>query len=136
MTADCLALAPLVAELLQSGIPVRFRAPGQSMAPTITDGSVITVEPLDGDAPVAIGEVVLVRREGRLIAHRIVAIRQLGDGVWLLLRGDAQRQTADFVPRRAVLGRLALPEPAPGRRLMRAIQPFVCLFRTVFERRI
>ncbi len=99
----------LVRSLLAQGVPVRFTAPGRSMAPTIADGETITVRPLAADDQPECGEVVLAQVDGRLIAHRIVEIRSAADDTCFVLRGDAQGQVTDVVPRRAILGRVPLP---------------------------
>ncbi len=99
----------LVRSLLAQGVPVRFTAPGRSMAPTIADGETITVRPLAADDQPECGEVVLAEVAGRLIAHRIVEIRSAAGDTWFVLRGDAQGQVTDVVPRRAILGRVHLP---------------------------
>ncbi|MFQ3581946.1 MAG: S24/S26 family peptidase [Chloracidobacterium sp.] len=116
-----LKLTPLVVDLLRQGHAVRFRATGQSMAPTIADGDVIRVEPLAMDAPVSVGDVVLALVNNRLIAHRVIGITGGGVTAQLTLRGDAQASVADCVARRDVLGRLpnnTLPPNTvrPGRR--------------------
>ncbi|WP_058865764.1 S24/S26 family peptidase [Chloracidobacterium thermophilum] len=103
----------LVRSLLAQGCPVRFTAPGRSMAPTIADGETITVRPLGADEQPGHGEIVLAQVDDRLIAHRIVEMHPAADGTWddtwFVLRGDAQGQATDVVPRRAILGRVLLP---------------------------
>ncbi len=111
MTNTC--WTTLVRSLLAQGVPVRFTALGRSMAPTIADGETITVRPLAADDQPECGEVVLAQVDGRLIAHRIVEIRSAADdtrdATWFVLRGDAQGQVTDIVPRRDILGRVHLP---------------------------
>ncbi|QUW01580.1 S24/S26 family peptidase [Chloracidobacterium sp. MS 40/45] len=115
----------LVRSLLAQGLPVRFTAPGRSMAPTIADGETITVRPLSADDRPECGEVVLAQVDDRLIAHRIVEMHPAADGTWddtwFVLRGDAQGQATDVVPRRAILGCVVLPPRSCRARLAGAV---------------
>jgi hypothetical protein len=105
----------VVADLLSQGVRVRFRASGASMAPTITDGDTITVEPV-APARLRRGDVVLVRRRGAVVAHRLVARRRKPDGeLDLLLRGDAADGDDAPVLAADVLGRVVEVERAGGR---------------------
>lgn len=63
----------LIAELLQEGYKVSFRAPGHSMFPTIIANETIVVEPID-PGTVRVGDIILYRTNGRIIAHRVVGI--------------------------------------------------------------
>ena len=110
-----LKLTPLVVDLLRQGYAVRFRAPGQSMAPTIPNDTVITVEPLAADAPIDVGDVVLARINTRLIAHRVIGVEGQGTAAQFRLRGDAQASVVDCVARRAILGRLLYLQPHFGK---------------------
>jgi hypothetical protein len=59
------------------------------MYPSIRDGELITVGPVDGDAIVR-GDVLLCRNGNRVLAHRVVAITGRGGARVLRLRGDAK----------------------------------------------
>jgi hypothetical protein len=63
----------LITELLLDGYKVNFSAPGHSMYPTIMANETILVEPIDPGA-VRMGDILLYRTNGRLIAHRVVRI--------------------------------------------------------------
>lgn len=63
----------LVGELLSVGNRVRFRANGKSMHPTIKDGEMVTVEPVE-PSDVRQGDIILYRNHQSLVAHRVVAI--------------------------------------------------------------
>jgi hypothetical protein len=91
------------------------------MAPTIADGETITVRPLGADEQPGRGEIVLAQVDGRLIAHRIIAVRSAADDTWFVLRGDAQGQATDVVPRRAILGCVVLPPRSCRARLAGAV---------------
>ncbi|MEJ2167548.1 MAG: S26 family signal peptidase [Desulfobacterales bacterium] len=63
----------LITGLLQDGYKVSFSAPGHSMFPTIMANETILVEPID-PGRVRIGDIILYRTNGRLVAHRVVRI--------------------------------------------------------------
>jgi signal peptidase I len=100
----------LTQELLQRGTMLRFRAHGRSMHPFIKDGSILTVEPLNG-ASARIGDVIFYRRsDGSLTAHRLVDITgQQNDGV-LVTKGDSLKYYDPPVPAGQVMGRVILVE--------------------------
>jgi hypothetical protein len=89
--------AALIIELLRAGKPVRFRARGGSMWPTIPGGSLVEVTP---GAPKAAGELVAFEREGRVVVHRVGQIT--ADGV--VAQGDALGSADGVVPGERVLG--------------------------------
>jgi hypothetical protein len=63
----------LITELLQDGHKVSFCAPGHSMFPTIMANETIMVEPIE-PRTVQLGDIILYRTNGRLIAHRVIGI--------------------------------------------------------------
>jgi hypothetical protein len=63
----------LITELLQDGYKVSFCAPGHSMFPTIMANETIMVEPIE-PGTVQMGDILLYRTNGRLIAHRVVGM--------------------------------------------------------------
>ena len=65
----------LITDLLQEGYKVSFRAPGHSMFPAIMANETIVVEPID-PATVRLGDIILYRTNGRIIAHRVVGIEK------------------------------------------------------------
>ncbi len=79
----------LSGELLSLGFGVRFRAPGTSMHPTIRNGDLITVEPVE-PSNLKRGDIILYRLQNDFIAHRLVNIKKRnGCGLTFILRGDA-----------------------------------------------
>ena len=64
-------LLDLTTELLSQGATVRFRPSGRSMYPSIREGELITVEPVQA-SDVKLADIVLYRSERGLIAHRVV----------------------------------------------------------------
>jgi signal peptidase I len=74
----------LVAEVVRRFGGARLNVSGGSMLPAVWPGDVITVRP-HNIATLRPGHVVLYRREGRLVPHRITCIR----GGVLTTRGDS-----------------------------------------------
>ena len=64
----------LASEVLRSFGTLRFAATGWSMLPTIWPGDTLVVERINLDQ-IQVGEVVLVGRDSRLCAHRLVSQR-------------------------------------------------------------
>jgi hypothetical protein len=113
---DALRFIHVIEDLLRGGHPVRFRAPGWSMHPTIRNGDAITVAPL-GHAPVRVGEVVLYRRGSGAIAHRVIRVQSAnGRSVGLVLRGDGAHSCDRPIHLAQVLGRVLSVE-RDGRRM-------------------
>ena len=97
-------LGPLAEDILGSGKALRFRAGGGSMRPLLRNGDVLEVRSVD---PTALKprQIVLYRQaSGRLLAHRIVAVRyRFGQKVFIL-QGDAQIVADEWVEPHQVLG--------------------------------
>lgn len=62
----------LAAEVLRSQQILHLHATGHSMLPTIWPGDTLVIERLTGDE-IATGEIVLFTRNGRFVAHRVIA---------------------------------------------------------------
>jgi signal peptidase I len=95
----------LAAEVLRSFGSLRFSATGWSMLPTIWPGDTLMVERARSDE-IRVGEVVLVGRDGRLCAHRVVA-KPDGSGKMWVTRGDAMSAPDRPSFEDQVLGRVA-----------------------------
>jgi signal peptidase I len=97
-------------ELLGRGHLLRFRADGWSMHPTIRYGEVIIVEPL-GDSPIRRGDILLYRRPGAAIAHRLIRVTSpVHERAQLVLRGDAADCADPPIEIERVLGRVIAVE--------------------------
>jgi hypothetical protein len=106
--------------LLAENRPVRFRASGSSMEPTIPADTLLTVAPC-ARAPER-GDIVLYTRESRVIAHR-VRRRERG---FLICQGDHFRSAEEHVREDEVLGLVVSVgepgrPPGPRRRLAREL---------------
>jgi hypothetical protein len=126
-------LLDLTAELLSRGTTVRFRPSGRSMYPSIREGELITVEPVQ-PSDVELGDIILYRVDrdrptqssvlspqssSGLIAHRVIGTeRKQGASTQssvlsphhFLLRGDASLSCDKPVEARQILGRVASVE--------------------------
>ena len=91
----------LAIDSLQASGRLRLRADGTSMLPALRPGDVLDFETCT-HAQAQPGEVVLFRRDGRLVIHRVLA--RNADG--LLTQGDALAQPDAPVAAADVLGRL------------------------------
>ncbi|MGH7701795.1 MAG: hypothetical protein ACREMO_01785 [Gemmatimonadales bacterium] len=74
------------------------------MHPTIENGEVITVEPVE-PSEVEPGDIVLYRRRSGAIAHRVVGVERSGEEVFLLA-GDASSSCDSPVRPHQILGRV------------------------------
>jgi signal peptidase I len=116
LAASGALLRDLSSDLLGCGYDVRFRAPGQSMHPTIREGETITVRPVSPSA-VRRGDIILYRWQQGVIAHRVVGIENaVGGGLRLMMRGDAAGARVEPVAPDQVLGKVVAAE-RNGRRV-------------------
>ncbi|MGA7928651.1 MAG: hypothetical protein WCA20_21980 [Candidatus Sulfotelmatobacter sp.] len=96
----------LAGEVLRSFGSLRFAATGWSMLPAIWPGDTLVVERVSGDQ-VQVGEVVLVGRDGRLCAHRVVSrAESFGSPQWTT-QGDAMPAPDRPVIETELLGRVS-----------------------------
>lgn len=119
----------LAAEVAGTFGRVRLRVSGTSMVPAIRPGDLISVERVSvGD--VSPGEVVVFAREGRLIAHRVVARTGSPDEGYLITRGDRTRRNDALVSSAELVGRVARIERGGfgvrARSRLNAAQQVIC----------
>ena len=91
----------LVADVARSFGEVCLRVTGASMIPAVWPGDVVTVRRCDV-AELQPGQIVLSRRGGRLVAHRITFIR----GDLVTTRGDSLQHDDPPIDESAVVGRV------------------------------
>ena len=116
----------MLEETLNCGHSIRFRAPGDSMYPTICDGDVITVMPIE-PATITIGDIILYRHKSGVAAHRVIRMAKRGvpdfqpsahtprpsvlsSQPYFMLRGDAAVVFDDPVSVDQILGKVTLVE--------------------------
>ena len=96
----------LAGEVLRSFGPLRLLAIGWSMLPVVWPGDTLVVERVSQEE-VCIGDVVVVGRDGRLCAHRVVATAgDAGNPQWIT-QGDALPVADRPVAGNELLGRVA-----------------------------
>jgi signal peptidase I len=96
----------LAVEVLRSFGTLRFAATGWSMLPSVWPGETLVVERVQPDQ-VHIGDVVVVGREGRLCAHRVIGTEDTpGNRQWIT-QGDAMAAPDRPVAGSDLLGRVA-----------------------------
>jgi hypothetical protein len=99
----------LASDVLRSFGSLRFAATGWSMLPSIWPGDTLVVDRIAAHQ-VHIGDVVLVGREGRLCAHRVVnrAVKEArpGNPQWIT-QGDAMSAPDQPVTQSELLGRVS-----------------------------
>jgi signal peptidase I len=67
--------------------PLEVSIQGDSMRPLIHDGDIVRVAPYP-QTPIAVGDIVLFRREKSLVAHRVTAMKTENGQSLLAERGD------------------------------------------------
>ncbi len=95
----------LAGEVLRSFGELRFTATGWSMLPAIFPGDTLVVERVRPDN-VVVGDVVLVGREGRLCAHRLVSTVADAESPKWITRGDGMPGPDRLVLAKELLGRV------------------------------
>jgi len=76
-------------ELLRQGHQVKFKAPGDSMYPTICDGDFITVEQKK-PSDLCVGDIILYHHSSGVVAHRVIRIVKKGDFTSILPGSSSQ----------------------------------------------
>jgi len=105
--ADAAAVkCELAGEVLRSFGNLRFEATGWSMLPSVWPGDTLMVERVSGDQ-VHIGDVVLVGRDGRLCAHRVVSRSGDTETLRWVTQGDAMAAPDPPVNESELLGRVS-----------------------------
>jgi len=122
----------MLEETLNRGHSIRFRAPGDSMYPTICDDDLITVEPIK-PATVIVGDIILYEHKSKVTVHRVMRIlkrseknlrsalqgpqdRSLSETLEFIFRGDAAIHDDAPVSSEQILGKVVSIE-RNGRRI-------------------
>lgn len=95
----------LAADVLRSSGAVRLKVTGWSMLPSVWPGDTLVVEHAASTQPVS-GDIVLVLREGRLFAHRLIGDGADDGDAQILTRGDAMRSTDPPVHKSGLVGKV------------------------------
>lgn len=92
---------------LQAGETVQFRPRGSSMMPKIKSGQLCTVAPLDENVPLAEGDIVLCKVNGKQYLHLIKAVQHGG----LYQIGNNRGHINGWVNLKSIYGKLVKVEP-------------------------
>ena len=103
---------------LAQDIPDVVRTSGNSMAPLIRDRSLVTCGKASADG-LAPGDIIVFRREGRLIAHRLIGRRGRGSETELREKGDNTLR-GFWIPGTALAGKAVELRHADTRRSLEA----------------
>jgi len=95
----------LAGEVARTFGEVRLRVLGTSMVPSLHPGDFISIQP-SGLSEIEQGDIAVYSREGRLIAHRVVARAGSPEQPLLMLRGDRLRRNDSPVCSSELLGRV------------------------------
>jgi signal peptidase I len=95
----------LAGDILCSSGKLRLRSTGYSMLPTIMPGDSLLVE--WAGPGVSPGNVVLFRRNSRLVAHRVVSIADNSGDLLFITQGDGVAQPDPPVAASELLGKVA-----------------------------
>ncbi|HEX2719089.1 MAG TPA: nucleotidyltransferase family protein [Gemmatimonadaceae bacterium] len=129
-------LLELARTVLGTGAAMWIRARGRSMGPTIPDGAMVLVAPID--RPLGRGDVVLAAfPDGKAVIHRVHRVA----GASVVLQGDAMVAPDRPVDRAAVVGRVELVRlydhaRPPRQPLVQAARMAVVRMRRTLARRI
>jgi signal peptidase I len=128
-------LPDLISSLLADGRSVRFSAPGGSMHPTICDGDVITVMPVEPGS-IAIGDIILYRHSSGVAAHRVIRLEKENSThaefagrsreICHILRGDAAIVFDEPVSAEQILGKVTRVERNGRKNNPYAIKTTIC----------
>ena len=103
--------ASLAAEALQRTGRLAMRVWGTSMLGAIWPGDQVVFETCE-PADVELGDVLLYRRDDRLVVHRVIQISPLGEALEFRTRGDNQRGCDLPLSAEELLGRAVLVQRA------------------------
>jgi len=97
------AVVELLRTILSKGKSFKLRTKDFHMSPFIKDGDAVTVSPLAESSP-RVGDVVAFVQAGTEQVRILRVVRKRGDSY--VMKGDCARETAGFLPRDNVLGRV------------------------------
>jgi SOS-response transcriptional repressor LexA len=129
-------------QMLSRGIPVAMRMSGSSMRPTIEDGDMVTIKPID-ENPIKPGDIILYQtRFDTAVIHRVVRIDRQSSERVVITRADSSNQPDIPVALHRVLGRVNLIERGgepvkigrPRRRFKQWLQARLSRFKAWLKR--
>ena len=103
---NCPNLLDFAEALLDDSRQVSIRMNGNSMFPTLKAGDVGTVEKC-GVETLQVGDIVVFKSSGNLVAHRLVNITKTFDGIQFVTKGDHNSHMDTPFSADAILGKLS-----------------------------
>jgi signal peptidase I len=100
-------------QLLQDGHSVKMRLGGYSMWPFLLPGDVATIVSARIDT-VELGDVLVMDRGDRWVAHRLISAYHKGDATILQTRGDSCLRNDALCPEELLIGRLVQIHRGPS----------------------
>ena len=91
--------------LLKSGSRVQIKMSGNSMFPFIKNGETCIIEPIENIEELKMGDVLVFGNQKKMIAHRLVSIRELNDKTFFYCRGDSRMKPDSAIPSENILGK-------------------------------
>jgi signal peptidase I len=86
--------------------PVQLRISGSTMRPSLEDGDLVTIEPVNAQS-VKTGDIILYQSlSDTALIHRVVRLEQRSAGRYVITRGDASATSDVPVPLHHVMGRV------------------------------
>ena len=92
----------------------QLKAGGNSMRPAIWPGDCLVIESVE-PSDLAIGDVVVWRRHGSIVAHRVVAMSHRAGGIHIITRGDRLHVDDEPAAPAALIGRITSIRRGPFR---------------------
>lgn len=95
----------LAREVLRSFGTLRLEVTGLSMLPSVWPGDILFIERC-GMPDIAAGHVIVFVRQGKLVTHRVVCMKDAGKVPYAITRGDGLSSSDDPVSPAELLGRV------------------------------
>ncbi len=112
-------------DLLRNGLSVRITTRGSSMFPLIRTGDRITISP---DTHPKIGDMVVFRRNGAMVCHRLVKVFEKDGITHYQTRGDSVLSLDEMIHQHELLGkvtRIDMMSLSLARRILLMIYPMI-----------
>lgn len=95
---------------LAKGETVQFQPKGNSMAPKINSGDLVTVDPVENYGDIEKGDIVFCKVKGNYYVHLVQAVEQKMGG-WRFQISNSKGRTNGTIGSNAVFGKVVSVEP-------------------------
>jgi len=122
---------------LSRGRLIQLRISGTAMCPTIEEGDIITIEPVDPTTIRTHDIVFYASASGTAVVHRVVAVEKRGGCTYVLARADHAEVHDAPIPLSQILGRVvAIERHRTGRLISLKPRPSLASRLTHFLKRL